>query len=409
MSELMNKDFFSDLIKDTEFVLAKEGSLMNSRKKVSTPLYAINCIYGGGIPLGIIGEISGPPSSGKSTFAYQCMGNFQREYPDGVPVIYDMESSMDDSRLEVLGVDTDRVLRLPATSLEEAFASMFTILNKIDKARETVPDISSFQIYDTISSGGTEKQHKSVEAGNSAFGAGSMMEAPRIIKQNLMNLFPYLEKYPLGVMLLNQVFTQMSMYSSKLASGGGLGLKHACHSHITFGENKDVFENGFLVGTQSLVRLEKSKLSPKLVDIPCYIDATIGGKIDEVDSFVRYLSASHVAIVKIGSWYNIKDTIDSMIQQYPVLDKKEVTDLKANFRKNDFYQLIHDNDDLCKLLQIRLIDFIDGIYPMQRKVNDEYQKSLITSCGFFDGYDPYSVKEEQEVTEEIVSEEVTEE
>lgn len=223
MSELMDKEFFSDLIKDTDFVIAKEGSLMNSRMKVSTPLYVVNCIYGGGIPLGVIGEISGAPSSGKSTFAYQCMGNYQKEYPDGVPVIYDMESSMDDSRLETLGVDTNKVLRLPATSLEEAFSSMFKILNKIDKAKETVPDISSFQIYDTISSGGTEKQHKNVSEGNNAFGAGSMMEAPRIIKQNLMNLFPYLEKYPLGVLLLNQVFTQMTTYTSKLGSGGGMG------------------------------------------------------------------------------------------------------------------------------------------------------------------------------------------
>lgn len=137
-----------------------------------------------------------------------------------------------------------------------------------------------------------------------------------------------------------------------------------------------------------MVKLEKSKLSPKLVDIPCYIDATIGGKIDEVDSFVKYLSASHISIVKIGSWYNIKDTIDSMIQMYPVLDKKEVTDLKCNFRKNDFYQLVHENKDLCNLLQIRLIDFIDGIYPMQRKVNGEYQNELIRECKYFDGYNP---------------------
>lgn len=223
MSNILDNDFFTDLIKDTEFVIAKSGSLMNSRMKVKTPIYVLNCIYGGGIPLGVMTEISGPPGSGKSTFSYQCMANYQEQYPDGVPVIYDMEASTDDSRLTTLGVDMDKVLRLPATSLEEAFASMFTILNKIAKAKEKFPNISSFQIYDSISSGGTEKQHSAIERGEGAFGAGSMMEAPRIIKQNLANIFPYLEKFPVFIGLLNQVFTQMTMYTSKLGSGGGMG------------------------------------------------------------------------------------------------------------------------------------------------------------------------------------------
>ena len=129
---ILDDNFFQELIKGTEFVIAETGSVMHSRKKVTTPLYVINCIYGGGIPLGIISEISGPPGSGKSTFSYQCMGNYQREYPTGVPVIYDMETSMDNARLESLGVDVSKVLRLPASSLEDAFASMFKMLNKIE-------------------------------------------------------------------------------------------------------------------------------------------------------------------------------------------------------------------------------------------------------------------------------------
>ena len=123
--------FYEDLMKDTEFIRADTGSLMSARNRVSTPLYVLNCIYGGGVPLGILSEVSGSPGGGKSTFAYQCMGNYQKEYQDGVSVIYDMEASMDSERLKVLGVDPSKVLRLPATSMEDAFGSMFKILNKI--------------------------------------------------------------------------------------------------------------------------------------------------------------------------------------------------------------------------------------------------------------------------------------
>lgn len=381
MTEL-NNEFFEDLIKDTDFVIAKSGSLMNSRSKVTTPVLAINCIYGGGLPLGTISEISGNPGGGKSTFSYQCMANFQKEYPNGVPVVYDMESSMDDIRLRVLGVDTNKVLRQPATTLDSAFASMFTILNKLIKLNET-ESVPSLQIFDTISAAGTEKQHQNTAEGKSAFGAGSMMEAPRVIKQNLMNLFPYLEKMELGIMLLNQVFTQMSQFSSKLASGGGMGLKHAAHSHITFGASKDIYENGFLVGTQSMIKLEKSKLSPKIVEIPCYIDAREGGKIDEIDSFLRYITASNIGIVKTGAWYNFKDTISEMINRYPELDTTKLNSLKINYRKDDFYSLVHEEPDLLKLLMIALIDFINNIYPAQSAINSDYKYQLVSECSYF--------------------------
>lgn len=390
----LNKEFFDNLIKDTKFVVAQDGSLMNSRNKVTTPLYAINCIYGGGLPLGIITRISGHPGSGKSTFSYQCMANYQKEYEDGVPVIYDMEASMDDSRLKVLGVDTDKVLRLPATSLEEAFSSMFALLNKLSKLVEEYPTLTSFQIYDTISTGGTDKQHNNIENGGNAFNAGSMMEAPRIIKQNLSNLFPYIEKFPVFLGLLEQVFTQMGAYTSTVTASGSFGLAHACHAHLVFGKPNDIYDKGFLVGTESMLKLQKSKLSPKFVDIPCYIDVTAGGKIDEAESFFRYISSTNINIIKAGSWYTIGDTIDKAIERYPDLNKDAILPYKKSYRKNDICTLIKNDKNFLNFLQVYFTDFIDDIYPGQRDINSAYQKELKSKCEFFEKTDTDIPEEE---------------
>jgi len=380
-------DFYDDLIKDTGFARADTGSLMSARNRVSTPLYVLNCIYGGGVPLGILSEVSGNPGGGKSTFAYQCMGNYQKEYPNGVSVIYDMEASMDSERLKVLGVDPSKVLRLPATSMEEAFGSMFKMLNKIKmlSEKEETKDITSFQIYDSLSSGGTEKQHEKAEAGESTFGAGSMMEAPRIIKQNLANIFPYFESFPLHISVLQQVYTTIGSYVSTVSAGGGYGLQHLVHSHIVFSKPSDVYKDGFLVGTESTVKLEKSKLSPKFVDIPCYIDVTQGGKIDEVDSFVKYISGSNVGLISTGAWFSMKPALQTATSLYS--DEADFTEATAimdkNYRKADLYDLIGENIDILNLLQILLIDFIDGIYPAQREINGEYQEKLKTECKYF--------------------------
>lgn len=159
-------------------------------------------------------------------------------------------------------------------------------------------------------------------------------------------------------------------------------LKHGAHMHITFGQNKDFFDGDFIMGTESMVKLGKSKLSPKFINIPCVISATEGGKIDEVDSFVRYLCTT--GIVKTGSWYQLSPTIDLMCERYPELkDNHELMGYRKNMRKGDFYKECHDNQDLTKFLEIRLIDFIDDIYPMQRDVNGEFQNKLKSECKYF--------------------------
>jgi len=379
----ITKDFIDSLIKDTDFVLAESGSLMSSRGRVTTPLYAINCIYGGGIPLSLITRISGFPGSGKSTFSYQCMANYQKEYPDGVPVIYDMEASMDNSRLQVLGVDTSKVLRLKATTLQDAFTNMFKMLEKLKKLRKDNPELTTFQVYDTLSTGGTNKQVEAIEKGEQAFGQGTMMEAPRIIKQNFANLFPYIEEIPMFMGFLEQVFTQQNgPYAMQVAASGNFALKHDAHIHIVFGSPKDEYERGFMVGTTSMVKLEKSKLSPKFTDIPCYIDVTQGGKIDPIVSFLKYISSSNIGIVKASSWWSISDTINQMFEEYPMIDK-DITKYDKSYRSTEFIELARQDEDLINLLQVRFIDFINGIYPGQRSVNNEYRKEIMGKCKYF--------------------------
>lgn len=397
-----NNALFEDLIKDTSFVMANSGSLMHSRIKIPTPLYVVNDIFGGGIPLGIISEISGPPGSGKSTFSYQTAGIFQRTVPNGIVIILDQESSMDVSRLVTLGVDPKMVLRLPATTMENAFKNLFMILEKVKSKIDNGEITQLYVIYDTISTGGTDKQHQATLDGRSVMNAGGMQEAARILKQNIANIFPYLEMIPIHFSMLNQVFTQMGTYTSSVASGGGYGLKHGAHLHINFSKGTEVSDNsqykGFLTHNKGSINLNKSKLSPKFTDIPCNIDIRRGGVIDEVGSFVEYVSRSNIDIVTMGSWYNIKNTLPVMIEKYGI-DPSMVSKYEKNYRKDDFYNMVRDDEDLLLMLQVRLIDFINEIYPGQKEVNEDYKEELMNRCRILKNSDPNS---EEEIKDDTV-------
>lgn len=172
-------------------------------------------------------------------------------------------------------------------------------------------------------------------------------------------------------------------------------LKHLCHAHIAFDAPKDDYKDGFLIGTVCNIKLEKSKLSPKFVDIPCYIDVTKGGKIDPIDSFVRYIAGNNVNIITTGSWYKFSDKVKKiLIERYPHLsDNQEFNSLIGkNYRKDDMYEMIEKDPDLFNLLQVTLIDFLNSIYPAQSDINEEYKQKCMSESKYFrDVQDPESV------------------
>lgn len=146
------------------------------------------------------------------------------------------------------------------------------------------------------------------------------------------------------------------------------------------------------------INLNKSKLSPKFTDIPCNIDIRKGGVIDEVGSFVEYVSRSNIDIVTMGSWYNIKNTLPVMIEKYGI-DPSIVSKYEKNYRKDDFYNMVRDDEDLLLMLQVRLIDFINEIYPGQKEVNEDYKEELMNRCRILKNSDPNS---EEEIKDDTV-------
>ena len=406
-------EFFDELIKGTDFVKCDEGSLMNNRPKVLTPLHVLNCITGGGLPLAIQEEVSGVPASGKSTFCYSMLGTFQKQYGDnGVGVILDLEGSTDDTRLKQLGIDSSKVLRLPAVSIESAFENMFKMFKKlIDMKEKTGKDIKLFIIFDSLSAGGIQAQHDSIENGGTAmtFGSG-MMALPRILKQNMANVTPFLEKIDASVHYINQVFMQgIGTYAPKTGSGGGFGKDHMMDLKLEFGVAKnDVVKEGstdYIVGSYSNLKMTKSKLGPKFSNIPCYVDVRNGGTIDEVKSLFMYLQNNDY--IKTGAWQKFDDIIDFVEERFDgKVNKEQLDNLRGNSRANDLLNTMREDVDLVDLMQVFLIEKICDIYPAHSLVTNDFRQELINRCNYFTdkNVNVRNVNEVEELDKEVITE-----
>lgn len=361
----------------TEFKVGSEVKVLTTRQKVRTPVEILNCLLGGGIPFGTVLQAYGPPKSSKSTWLYQMMGIFQKEYPEGIAVVVDTEASGDTERLSFLGVDTSRILRLPATSIETGFLSLLKMLDNKSK-NEQLKDTPVFVIWDSISKGLAQE--------NSTQSRMNAQDRARIIKNYMSPMMAEIEKHNFVLCLINQAIYSTDRYGNrKLDAGGGVALKHDVHLSVKLELSSDYTEGSFLITRTSKMAIDKSKISPEIWDIPVVLDIREGGKIDEVLSLIEYFLWNGW-ITQTSGWYTF-DNIAEMNKDnpfYPILSS-----YSKKRRYNDMVQLVRDTPELYLALRYTFIKHLASIYKLQAKVMYEYQDKITSELMSY--LQPYSI------------------
>lgn len=391
-----SSEFYSaieDLVKGTEAHLVSDIStgVMHDRDKVRTPIPQLNCIFGGGIPMGIIIEAYGEPASGKSSTWYQTMGNFQKDYPKSVSIIVDTEASVDSQRMPFMGCDPEKTMRIPATTIEGGFNQVFKILDKKQQSEE-LRKLPVFIIWDTIGIGVTQSQF---DSGNQF--SGGMLERSKLLKFELSNLLPRIERQPIVVVLLNQVTTQMNRFGSSLTSGGGWGLKHNAHLRLKYvGENTE-YSGIYARIKHSHIDMDKSKISPQFYGISLSIDITKGGIVDPLRSMFDYSLSTLGYITQSKGWYKFEELVKRNPEYTEALNKFEPWKSR---RYDEIFGLFTENEFFLPLLEYTFCKEISQVYTYQAEVCSSYMETL-KSC--IDGYliplNPEEVISDSEDTE----------
>lgn len=350
------------LVSDTSF------GVMHDRIKVPTPIPQLNCILGGGIPMGIIIEAFGDPASGKSSTWYQTMGNFQKTYPEGLSIIVDTEASVDSQRMPFMGIDSSKVLRIPATSVESGFDQVFKILDKKLKNPETAK-LPVFIIWDTISVGATEKQLE-----DSGVYSGGMAERARVIKTMLQMLAPRIEKQPIIVVLLNQVSTQMGTYRPSLTSTGGWAIKHNAHLRLQYKGGKEDKDGMFAIRKHSTIDMVKSKISPCFNDLGIVLDNTKGGVIDKEMSMVDFAIDQMGLLELAGAWVTTNRLMEYHPEYYGYFDGGFYGDVKK--RRNEIYEYAREVPAYLDLLELCFCEDIAERFEYQAEICKPYIMEL---------------------------------
>ena len=279
----------------------------DATRTVQTPCSYFNMISGG-LRFSTLVECWGANQTGKSTFCYQTVSNFLKEYPDGEFKLLTPEGKVDETRMKyAFGIPLDRIDLIAAQTLEDGF---FEIGERLNTKKPTII------LWDTISAAPTkasfESQQKATVAptddgadkNKMGMFAGGRTERPRVIKHYLRNLLSMMYEQPVIIMLPNQVFSSMDMYNPGEQSGEGSALKHDLHYSFHFKtKNSEITydaKTGLADYTISEVELTKSKYCPKFEWKPIYIDNANGGIIDPLKSIA-------LTAFRLGIIFKVKD------------------------------------------------------------------------------------------------------
>lgn len=396
-------NLIADLINGTEFkFIGQDGELgkgsLSDKPKVETPLYALNDLLGGGLPLGAILEVFGPNAAGKSSFMYETLGNFQRQYPNGVAFIIDSEASTDDARLRQLGVDPMRAPRMGAASLEDGFEQ----INKILKKMVDNPAYKGFPVmilWDTIAGCATRAQLSTGDL----YGGG-MAEQARILKASLRSMFPLIEKQNVLLVLLNQVMAEIGGWRPGVTSAGGNAMQHDIHMRIKIDGGSTSYDGIYAVEKYSKLSLEKSKISPLIGDIPIIIDITKGGVIDRETSLLDWIIKINPSVFKQASWWEVDP--DMYARYKPYWDKFE--GLVGKFRQSKLRELVKSDPNFVDFLQLIWLDLFSARYILQSEVckdlHNQIQTRLMVNLGIsYEDLNP-QVEETTDVTSQELDE-----
>lgn len=260
--------------------MSNDDVLSNVRGRVSTQSLALDRILRGrnldgsytdlgGIPLGRVTELYGPPYIGKSTVLDHILAAAQRMGGEGV--LFDNEVSRDRYYTQCIGVDLSRLWLV-----EMARASIETVMNRVIKAIEfwktKAPETPVVIGWDSLGKTPTEEELEKFEAElekpDKEFGKiknqpGSAARAMALVTRHLSHR---LGGTKIGLVIINHEYeaieSRPSFFKKRQTYGGSaLQYSSSLRMEMRYKEQGTIKNSaGWPIGREIVVKLAKNRL-----------------------------------------------------------------------------------------------------------------------------------------------------
>jgi len=291
---LMKKLMSNSKIKKTSILT--ESEVFTDKDVIQTSVPMINVALSGkvdgGLSPGLL-VIAAESKHFKSSFALVLGSAFQQKYPDGIILFYDTEFGMPQQYFKQFGIDTNRVVHVPVTDVEELKHDIVNQLNNINRGEKV------FIILDSLGNLASKKEVEDAIEGKSV----ADMSRAKQFKSLFRMVTPHLTLKDIPMVVINHVYKEIGTMFPKNIPGGGTGAYYSANDIWIISRQQEKEKGSSEVaGFNFTINIEKSRTVKEKSKIP--ITVMLESGIEKWSGlFEIALTADYIKEMSSG-WYS---------------------------------------------------------------------------------------------------------
>ena len=303
----------------------KVGSYFTNVKKkdiqfIHSGCTLLDCVLGGGWPLGRISNIVGDKSSGKTLMAIESCVNFNLQFPNGQIYYLETESAFDKSYAQALGMPVEAIefVELETNTVEDFFDSLDDLIAEHRKSKE--PGLYIVDSLDAMSD--KAELERDIDQGSYAMGKQKKMS------ETFRRLTGDLEKTKIHLQIISQIRDKIGVtFGATKTRSGGKALDFYASQVLWLAEIKK--HKRTVQGIERITGVEvKANCKKNKVGLPfreCDYPIYFGYGIDDITANLNFLS-------KTEYWDLIGELTDSKAKK---ADARTVNALVRKIKSSD--------------------------------------------------------------------------
>ena len=259
------KDIAKEIGNDYASLVSEGVSAGDTAGFIDTGSHIFNALLSGsiygGIPNNKITAIAGETSTGKTFFCLGMVQHFLESNPDAGVIYFESESAISKQMIEDRGIDSNRMLLVPVTTVQEFRLQAIKILDKYNDqtAEERKPLMF---VLDSLGMLSTSKEVEDSEAGKET----RDMTRAQVVKSIFRVLTLKLGKANVPLIVTNHTYDVVGAYIPTKEMGGGSGLKYAASTIVYLSKKKEK-DGKEVVGNIIRCKTQKSRLTKENSDV----------------------------------------------------------------------------------------------------------------------------------------------
>ena len=251
------KDVASEIGNEYASLVSDGISAGDTSGYIDTGSYIFNALCSGsiygGVPGNKITAIAGESSTGKTFFCLGIVQHFLESNPEAGVIYFESESAISKQMIEDRGIDSNRMMIVPVTTVQEFRLQSIKILDKYMSMKDQKPMMF---VLDSLGMLSTSKEVEDSEAGKET----RDMTRAQVVKAIFRILTLKLGKANVPLLVTNHTYDVVGAYVPTKEMGGGSGLKYAASTIVYLSKKKEK-DGKDVIGNIVKAKAAKSRLT----------------------------------------------------------------------------------------------------------------------------------------------------